>query len=156
MNPLARDANSGQNLQVVVERVFSAPRERVFRAWTDPALMEKWFAPPPMQPVGVEADVTVGGRFRIGMRQPDGHVHYAAGKYVEILPSERLVFTWAWETDPPQADSLVTVEFFKEGDSTRVVLKHEQLPLVPSPEEHRRGWEGCLEHLEVNLELGLV
>ncbi len=151
MNNPANRANPQQNLQVVVERTFLAPRARVFRAWTDPNLMGKWFAPAPMKPVGIETNVAVGGSYRIGMRQQDGTIHYAIGKYIEILPPERLVFTWAWQTEPPGVDTLVTVEFFEQGDSTRVVLRHEQLPDSSSQEDHRRGWEGCLEHLELNI-----
>ena len=152
-NPANR-ADPPSNLQVIVERTFLAPRERVFRAWIDPSLMEKWFAPAPLKPVGIEADVIVGGRYRIGMRQPDGTIQYAVGKYLEILPPERLVFTWAWQTDPSSVDSLVTVEFFEQGDSTRVVLRHEQLTTLSSQESHRRGWEGCLEHLDLTISKG--
>lgn len=112
-NPANR-ANPQPYLQVIVERTFLAPRERVFRAWSDPILMEKWFAPAPLKPVGIEAHVVVGGRYRIGMRQPDGTIHYAVGKYLEIVPPERLVFTRAWQTQPPGADSLVTVEFLNK------------------------------------------
>ena len=154
MNNPANRANLQQNHQVVVERTFSAPRERVFRAWIDPSLMEKWFAPVTMKPVGIEANVVVGGSYRIGMRHQDGTIHYARGKYIEILPPERLVFTWAWETESPEVDSLVTVEFFEQGDSTRVVLRHEQLTTLSSQESHRRGWEGCLRHLDLTISKG--
>lgn len=151
MNNPANRTNLQQNLQVVVERTFSSPRDRVFRAWIDPVLMEKWFAPVTMKPVGIEANVVVGGSYRIGMRHQDGTIHYASGKYIEIRPPERLVFTWAWQTEPPGVDSLVTVEFFEQSDSTRVVLRHEQLTTPQSQESHRQGWEGCLEHLELSI-----
>ncbi len=145
-NPVRR-AEERQNLKVVVERLLPARRERVFRAWTDPALMEKWFAPPDLQAVGVEAEAVVGGSYRIGMRQPDGSIHVASGKYLEVVPPERLVFTWAWQTDPPGSASRVTVEFFEQGESTRLVLTHERLATQESAESHRQGWEGCLEQL---------
>ena len=154
MDKSTKRAKPGGGLQVVMEHTFRVPRPRVFRAWTDPALMEKWFAPAGMQAVGVQADVAVGGSYRIGMRGPDGIVNVVAGKYVEILPPERLVFTWAWQTDPPEAVSLVTVEFFDLGDATRVVLKHRQLPTPQDQESHRRGWEGCLAQLENKIQGG--
>jgi len=156
MNNPAHRANPQQNLQVVLERTVRARRERVFRAWTDPILMEKWFSPVSMKPVGIEAQAVVGGSYRIGMRDQDGTIHYVRGKYIEILPPERLVFTWAWETEPPSVDSLVTVEFFEQGDSTRILLKHEQLTTLQSQESHRRGWEGCLEHLELGIQSGEI
>lgn len=148
MNDPANRDHLQQNLQVVVERTIRARRERVFQAWIDPLLMAKWFSPVPMTPVGVEAHGVIGGHYRIGIRDVDGTVHFVGGKYMEILPPERLVFTWAWEDQPPGKDSLVTIEFFELDDSTRVVLRHEQLPVSPGPESHRRGWEGCLVHLD--------
>src|SRR5512136_1803719 len=108
MANLIKRTKPGGNLQLVVEHTFPSPRPRVYQAWTDPVLMEKWFAPAGRQAVGVEAEMVVGGSYRIGMRGPDGKVDVVAGKYVEILPPERLVFTWAWQTDPPEAVSLVT------------------------------------------------
>lgn len=109
-----------------------------------------------MTPVDVEANVSVGGSYRIGMREQDGSVFYVGGKYIEILPPERLVFTWAWQTDPPGANSLVTVEFFDQGNSTRVVLRQEQLPDAASQASHRRGWEACLNNLELFISRGEV
>ncbi len=156
MNNPADRADSQQNIFLVVERVFPARREKVFRAWIDPTLMEKWFSPANMKQVGIEANVVVGGSYRIGMRDRDGTTIYVSGKYVEILPPQRLVFTWAWETDPPGIDSLVTVEFFEQGDMTRVVLRHEQLADTQSREQHRRGWEEILELLELSLSSGEV
>jgi len=154
MNNPARRVDPQQNLQVVVERVVSAQRERVFRAWTDPVLIEKWFAPAGMTPVGVEASPVVGGSYRIGMRQPGGKTNFVSGKYIEIVPPERLVFTWAWQSDPPEAASLVTVEFFEQGSATRLVLTHVKLPDHAAQEDHRRGWEACLDQLEANLAAG--
>jgi uncharacterized protein YndB with AHSA1/START domain len=149
-NPANR-TNPQQDLQVVVERILPARRARVYRAWIDPVLMEKWFAPMDKKAVSVEANVTVGGRYRIGMRGQDGAVDYVSGRYLEIQPPERLVFTWTWETEPPSEDSIVTVEFFEQGDSTRLVLTHQKLTTPQSRDSHRRGWESCLEHLETNL-----
>jgi uncharacterized protein YndB with AHSA1/START domain len=149
-------ADSQPGLKVVVQRTFAARRERVFRAWIDPDWMEKWFSPPAMTPVGVEATVTVGGSYRIGMRDSDGTTNYVGGIYVEILPPERLVFTWAWQNGPAAADSLVTVEFIAQGESTLVIVTHEQLPISPTPDDHRRGWEGCLEHLQLSLFSGEI
>ena len=151
MNNPSNHDNAQQNLQVVVEKTIAAKRDRVFRAWIDPVLMEKWFAPVNKKAVGVEANAVVGGRYRIGMRGQDGVIDYVSGRYIEIRPPERLVFTWAWETEPPSVDSLVIVEFFEEGDMTRVVLTNKQLTTPQSQESHRRGWESCLQHLELNI-----
>jgi len=148
VNNPANRANPGQDVKVVVERTLAASRERVFRAWTDPGLMEKWFSPMDKTTVGVEANVVEGGKYRIGMRGQDGVVSYVSGRYIEIEPPRRLVFTWAWETEPPGVESLVTIEFFEQGDSTRLVLTHQKLETQQDRDSHRRGWEGCLQHLE--------
>jgi uncharacterized protein YndB with AHSA1/START domain len=168
MSDPAGRAEPGLNLKVVVERTFQARRERIFRAWTDAEWMGRWFAPAPVKPVDVEANPVVGGAFRVGMPQEDGSVHYAVGRYVEVLPPQRLVFTWAWQGEgpppqggdqPPQGgnqpiETLVTVEFFELGEATRVVLTHERLPTPSSQEDHRRGWGLCLENLELSLHNG--
>ncbi len=156
MNNLARDADSRQNLTLVVERVFAARRERVFRAWTDAALLARWFAPSGTQPVGVEAHAAAGGSYRIGMRDADGVTSYVSGKYLQVVPPERLVFTWAWESDPPEAESLVTIEFFEQGGATRVRLRHEKLADAQSQARHRRGWESCLDQLQASLASGSI
>lgn len=154
MNNPADRVNPQQDVRVVVERTLAASRARVFRAWTDPGLMEKWFSPVDKTTVGVEANVVAGGRYRIGMRGQDGAVNYVSGRYIEVEPPRRLVFTWAWETDPPGGESLVTLEFFEQGDATRLVLTHQKLETPQDRDSHRRGWESCLRHLELNIASG--
>jgi uncharacterized protein YndB with AHSA1/START domain len=154
-NPMDR-ANPQQDVRVVVERILHAPRTRVFRAWTDPALLEKWFSPVDRTTVGVEANAVIGGRYRIGMRGPNGAVNYVSGIYIEIEPPQRLVFTWAWETDPPGGESLVTIEFFEQGDATRLVITHQKLETAQDRESHLHGWESCLQHLELKITNGEI
>ena len=155
-NNMADRAKAQQSLQVVVERILAARRERVFRAWTDPVLMGKWFAPLDKEAVGVEAKAVVGGSYRIGMRGQDGSIEYVGGKYIEIKPPERLVFTWAWESEPPELESQVTLEFYEQGDSTRLVLTHQRLATPERQESHRRGWVSCIQHLEMKISDGSV
>lgn len=156
MNNMADRANHTPYIDVVVERTLAARRERVFRTWTDPVLMGKWFAPVVKEAVGVEADVVAGGRYRIGMRGEDGIIEYVGGRYIEVKPPARLVFTWAWETEPPDNESLVTLEFFEQGDSTRLVLTHQRLATPERQESHRRGWMSCLQHLEMKISDGSI
>ncbi len=144
----ASPVDSRKNLRLVIERIFPAGREQIFQAWTDPSVMEKWFAPPGMQPVGITTELAVGGKYQIGMRHADGTVHVASGQYREIRPPEKLVFTWSWQTDPPGTETLVTLELFEHGTGTRLVLTHERFPTLESQEDHKRGWEGCLEQLQ--------
>jgi uncharacterized protein YndB with AHSA1/START domain len=121
---------------------------------SDAALMRKWFAPLGMQAIAADIDLRVGGIFHITMQERDGTIHHASGKYLEIVPPERLVFTWAWIIEPEVNDDnamIVTIEFFERGTATHVVLTHERLPNEAVKEQHREGWMGCFNQLEVRL-----
>jgi uncharacterized protein YndB with AHSA1/START domain len=78
---------------VVFERVFDAPRNAVFKAWTDPKQLAQWWGPRGFTNPVCEADVRPGGALRIVMRGPDGTEYPMGGTYLEIAPPERLVFT---------------------------------------------------------------
>lgn len=141
---------------VVVKRTFAAPREKVFQAWSDLALMARWFCRcaghPPTRVL--QADVRSGGSYRIEVEGPvqgaAGTMLYRGwGEYREVRPPERLVFTWNWEHDEFR-DTLVTVEFRSLGASgfTEVTLTHELLPTEKARAEHRQGWGECFEMLE--------
>src|SRR5690349_14866129 len=91
-------------LSVNIRRVFRVPPLRVFRAWTVPAELRRWFgaAQGYTTPIA-EVDLRVGGRFRIGMQAPNSsEVSVATGVYEEIVPITRLVKTWRWEHDAPE------------------------------------------------------
>jgi uncharacterized protein YndB with AHSA1/START domain len=77
---------------VVFERVFDAPRNAVFKAWTDPKQLAQWWGPRGFTNPVCEADVRPGGALRIVMRGPDGTEYPMGGSYLEIAPPERLVF----------------------------------------------------------------
>ncbi|HAV76217.1 MAG TPA: SRPBCC domain-containing protein [Anaerolineae bacterium] len=134
-----------------LKRTYPVPRERVFRAWTDPAQLKKWFAVAEgfSTPIA-EVDLKVGGRYRIGMQAPDSdEVMVAGGVYREISQSDRLVFTWQWES--PSADepvTLVTVEFHERNNATEVILKHERFTNIAQRDKHGEGWIGCMNNLE--------
>ena len=133
-----------------VTRVFAASRERVFRAWTRPDALKKWFrvAEGYTTPIA-EVDLRVGGGYRLGMQPPDGDTPLIVwGVYREIRPPERLVFTWRWEGDSPQLETLVTIEFRQRGDLTEVVLTHEGFADAPARDQHAGGWQGCLDRLD--------
>jgi len=141
-----------QSEQLQLERTFDAPREEVFRAWTDPEVLRRWWAAQPTweSPLA-ETDVRVGGRYRLSMRDPDsGEEHTVGGEYVEVTPPERLVYTWTWEgsdEDSTSAGSIVTVEFREDGDGTTVVLTHDGITDGQSRDNHAHGWSGCLDNL---------
>lgn len=131
-------------------RTYSAPREEVFRAWTEPEALKRWFAPSDefSTPIA-EVDLRVGGAYRIGMKPPDQEdMFIVVGTYREVQPPERLVFTWSWEQGMDVGETLVTVEFHDREGSTEVVLTHELFPNEQARDKHNEGWSGCLERLE--------
>jgi uncharacterized protein YndB with AHSA1/START domain len=136
---------------LTVRRTLSGPRDRVFAAWTRPELIGRWFFPEPGWTTTVEADVRVGGRWRLEMRDLDGGRHVQHGVYRLIEPVSRLAFTWSCE-ELGVADSLVTVELADRGPRTDLVLRHELLDDETTRRRHGEGWDGCLERLEELLE----
>jgi len=138
----------GPETVLVLTRTFAAPREKVFRAWTDPEALKKWWAAGPgFTTTIVEVDLRVGGSYRLGMKPPDQEVAYVVGgTYREIQRPARLVYTWIWEgTDGPE--TLVTVEFRDRGSLTEVVLTHEHFADATDRDRHAAGWNGCLDRL---------
>jgi len=131
-----------------VTRTLPASREKVFRAWTDPQTLMKWFAPSDQFITRLpEFDLRVGGRYRIEMKLEE-KTHTVVGTYREIRPPEKLVFTWRWENEPAHVgDTLVTIELFDRGGKTELILTHEGFANEASRDEHNKGWAGCLDRL---------
>jgi uncharacterized protein YndB with AHSA1/START domain len=135
---------------VTITRVLNASRERVFSAWTDPAQLAQWFAPAHGFTITATNDLRRGGSYNIAMRNPAGVLHTASGKYMEILPPERLVFTWTWLQNTPEAtDTLVTVVLRDLAGKTELTLVHTQFPTAEAAQQHEQGWTGCISHLEL-------
>ncbi len=132
-----------------VTRTFSAPRDRVFRAWTEAAAIRNWF----IEPTGGEwteeprVDARPGGNYRLAGRS-GGKSWCIHGVYREVEPPKRLVFTWLWEDYPnpgESGDTLVTVEFRARGPETEVVLTHEGFANESARRDHTTGWQECFD-----------
>jgi uncharacterized protein YndB with AHSA1/START domain len=149
--------NSSLNPGIVLEmrRAIRTSREKAFQAWTDPGQLKQWFAVAEgfTTPIA-EVDLKVGGRYRLGMKAPgDSPLLIVGGVYQEILPPEKLVFTWQWESaDPNEPETLVTVEFYEGEGFTEIVLKHELFKDLMQRNKHGEGWAGCLDRLQHLLE----
>lgn len=101
--------------ELVLERVLNAPREKLFRCWTDPKLIVQWFTPPPFKTIKAVMDVRAGGASCITMQAPDGTEFPNPGIYLEVVPNEKLVFTdaytSAWEpSGKPFMTGILTFE----------------------------------------------
>ena len=132
---------------LTLKRRLNAPPAKVYAAWTDPTQIKRWFGPTQVEALSAAADVRVGGRYRIVMRGSDGEEHDVSGVYREVVPNEKLVFTWAWRTTP-ERESLVTVTLKADGSGTILTLTHEQFFDEPARDRHRSGWTGALDKLE--------
>ena len=129
------------------KRRLNAAPEKVYAAWTDPKKIVKWFGPEQIETMSAQADARVGGRFRIVMRSSDGEEHDVGGVYREVVPNEKLVFTWAWRSTP-ERESLVTVLIKPDGGGSLLTLTHEQFFHETARDHHKSGWIGCLNKLE--------
>ena len=132
---------------LTLERHYPVAPEKVWRAWTDPQTLARWWGPG--EPVSLaELDVRVGGRFRIVFGGPDGKLHECAGTYKEVVPNQKLVFTWCWPNSTPERVSVVTIVFKDLNGKTELVFTHEQLFDEAARDGHKRGWTGALDKLE--------
>ena len=140
-----------------IRRTFSAPRERVFQAWTEPEEIKKWFGPGQMvAPMIAQVDLRAGGHYRFEMRSSENTTMIILGTYQEVQPPERLVYTWVHDWgDGKKSDeeTLVTVEFLDQGDKTEVVLTHERFATKQECDGHQEGWRNCFEAIERYLSL---
>ena len=151
-----------QGHKLVVSRELSAPREVVWKAWTQPEQMKAWLSlGKDMACESIKADLRVGGKFRIQMKRvEDGEYFTAAGSYLEVKPPERLVYTWDWEKDGAGTEfgelegteTQVTVEFQASGKGTKLVLTHEKFASTESRDRHEFGWGEWLGRLATYLE----
>jgi uncharacterized protein YndB with AHSA1/START domain len=125
--------------ELVITRTFNGPARIVFEAWTKPELLKRWWAP---KSTGVpllscEADVRVGGRYRFEFGHDASKTMAFFGKYIEVTPHSRLV----WTNEESDDGAVTTVTFEEKGDKTLLVL-HELYPSKEALDEAIAGMEG--------------
>ncbi len=132
---------------LTMKRRLSATPAEVYRAWTQPELLVRWFGPENVTTQSAEVDARIGGRYRITMRDDEGELHQVSGTYLDIVENERLVFDWAWVSTPERV-SRVTVTLRPDGDATILTLLHEQFFDEDAAKRHHHGWSGTMAKLE--------
>jgi uncharacterized protein YndB with AHSA1/START domain len=132
---------------LTIKRRFNAAPEKVFAAWTEPEKVKRWMGPGEVKLSLAECDVRTGGRYHWVMQAPNGETHDVSGVYREVIPNEKLVFSWAWKSTP-ERESLVTLTFKRDGDGTLMTLTHEQFFDEDARDRHQYGWNGALAKLE--------
>jgi uncharacterized protein YndB with AHSA1/START domain len=141
----AAEAAAGAR-ELVISRIFDAPRRLMFEAWTDPAHLARWWGPHGFTIISCEAEVRPGGAWRRTMRAPEGKVIRKHGVYREITAPERLVFTYVSDDAAGNSgpETLVTVTFADHGGKTRLTLRQTLFESVAERDAHRDGWTSCL------------
>lgn len=150
-NDSARVGTDEQGL--LVERVFDASRELLWRAWTEPQHFARWYGPAGFSLPTCEIDFRVGGRHLFGMRSPDGQGYTTTGVYREIVPLERFVYTDAMADEHGDVvammpETVVTVTFADLGDGkTRVTLRQAGWPDENMAAGASFGWNAAFDKL---------
>jgi uncharacterized protein YndB with AHSA1/START domain len=137
---------SSDPTSLILVRRMKAPPARVWRAWTTPEVMARWFGPHHTRMESAELDLRVGGAFRVALREDSGERHAVTGRYAEIEPERRLVFSWHWVSAPERV-SRVTVALRPVPEGTEVTLTHDRFADADTATRHTRGWTESLERL---------
>jgi uncharacterized protein YndB with AHSA1/START domain len=151
--------------ELVIRRVFDAPRELVWKAWTEPQRLMQWWGPKGFTSPVCKMDLRVGGKYINCMRSPEGKDYWSTGVYREIVPLERIVCTdsfadehgnvvpathYGMSPDLP-LEMLVTVTFEQQEGKTRLTLKHVGFPPGEDYDGANQGWNESLDKLAKSL-----
>lgn len=149
------NATPNNDLELVITKLIDAPRDKLFRCWTEPQLITQWFTPKPWSTLRAETDPRPGGSSLIVMTDPDGNEFPNRGVYLEVIENEKIVFTDAFTEAwvPSEKPFFVgTVTFEEEGGKTRYTARaghwtkedrdaHEKMGF-------HEGWMQCAAQLE--------
>ncbi len=146
---------------IVITRIFDAPREQVWKAWTEPEHLKRWWGPKNFTAPVSEIDLRVGGKYLNAMRSPEGQEFFSTGVYHEIDPPEKLVFTdsfadekgnvvaashYGFGDDFP-VELKVTITFEEVDGKTKMTLQHEGFPAGEMREMTTAGWNESFDKL---------
>jgi uncharacterized protein YndB with AHSA1/START domain len=164
---MAKDNVSGERgkRDIIITRIFDAPRELVWKAWTDPKHFKSWWGPKDYTCPFCEMDLRVGGKYLNCMRSPNGKDYWTTGIYKEIIPFERIVYTDSF-SDPQgnvvpatyygmgpdfPLEALVTVTLEDLEGKTKMTLTHTDLPAGEVIEQTGEGWSESFDKLAESL-----
>lgn len=140
---------------LTMRQVVPARIERVYAAWTEPERLAEWWCRPPgwAQPE-LHCDVRPDGQFRAVMRhEEDAEPYEVRGRYLELVPYEKVVFTWRWQReDMDCGETTVTVKLIDLGDDTEVVVTHAGFPTPAARDQHVWGWTHGMENLRAQFD----
>ncbi|MEQ8229945.1 MAG: SRPBCC domain-containing protein [Rhodospirillales bacterium] len=134
---------------LLLTREFNAPRALVFKVWTQPEHVARWWGCAETGEVDFTNDLRVGGEFSVEMRLTNGTVHRIWGVYCKIEEPSLLVFTWAWKGADgfEGSETLVTVSLEETATGTKLTLRHESFSTEDDCQSHGEGWGASLDRL---------
>ncbi|WP_395678386.1 SRPBCC domain-containing protein [Inquilinus sp.] len=132
--------------ELVITRIFDAPRSLVFKAWTQPEHLVRWLGPKDFSASEVRLDVRPGGAWSAVITSPEGKDYGMAGVYREVAPPDRLVFTFAWDEDLAE-QMLIALTFRDRDGKTEMTFHQTGFRSVESRDSHRGGWNECFDRL---------
>jgi uncharacterized protein YndB with AHSA1/START domain len=160
----SRVAAKSEGQELVITRIVDAPRDLVFKAWTEPERVVRWYGPKGYTMPFCKIDLRPGGVFHYCMRSPEGRDHWGKGTYFEIVAPERVVYTDAMSDaegniiDPAQfgmndwpAETIVTVTFADHEGKTKITLHQTILESIAKRTGAERGWIETLDRLAEDL-----
>ena len=142
--------NAPERFELQQTRFIRAPRDKVFDAFTEEALLRQWHCARGMSVVHCRCEPRAGGQWQLGMQARDGTRLAVGGTYREVQRPERLVYTWAWQGgNSPMAglETLVEVSFIERDGGTELHLRHSGFPAAAACEAHAAGWRSTLNRL---------
>ena len=151
----ARPEGTGGH-ELVITRIFDAPRSLVFQVWTDPAHAKHWWGPRGYTTLSCEIDLSPGGAWRVRSRHTDDAETVEQGVFREIVEPERLVFThyWVRQDGSTSAETLVTVTFAEADGKTTLTFRQTGFDTVETRDGHAEGWGESFDMLAEYLARG--
>ena len=131
--------------ELVITRVFDAPRDLVWRAWSEREHATQW-GPRGFTTPEREMDLRPGGAWHARMISPDGQEFRQHGIVLDVVPPERLVFTFVWDASPDE-EMLITVTLAERGEQTEMMFRQTGFVTVASRDGHEGGWNEAFDEL---------
>jgi uncharacterized protein YndB with AHSA1/START domain len=138
-----------------LKRVLEVPRERIFRALTEPAELASWWGPQGFTTPEIDLDLRVGGRYRLTMQPPGEEPFHLSGEFLAIDAPSRLVYSFRWEEpDPDDRMTVVTLSLLDIGNATELSLRQGEFATEARLALHRDGWTDSFDKLRKLLKPG--
>lgn len=166
---MTKENQSAGKRELVIVRIFDAPRELFWKYWTEPEYFKRWWGPEGFTTPVSKIDFRVGGAYRNCMRSPDGENYWSTGVYREIIEPEKIVYTDSFSDSEGNLvpasyyemsgdwplELLVTVRLEEqEGNKTKLTLKHAGFPTGEDRDLTEAGWNESLDKLSEDLNMG--